>query len=201
MPLCSGPKIQSICSRPPAESKTTRYVRRHRVRFDIAWQPNLDNIQYDARCDGIFPFITNCQDLSPAQLLEAYKYQPHLEKRHEQFKSVYEVAPVWLKNEGRVEALLFLFYVVLLVQALIEREFRQSMKTRGIKSVPLYPEERECRAPSTQVIFHAFAGLQHHFLCRQGTTVRSFPPVLNPLQLQILDLLNLPHSLYFSDKR
>jgi transposase len=179
---------------------TTRYVRRHRVRFDIAWQPNLDNIQYDARCDGIFPFITNCQDLSPAQLLEAYKYQPHLEKRHEQFKSVYEVAPVWLKNEGRVEALLFLFYVVLLVQALIEREFRQSMKTRGIKSVPLYPEERECRAPSTQVIFHAFAGLQHHFLCRQGTTVRSFPPVLNPLQLQILALLNLPHSLYFSDK-
>lgn len=180
---------------------TTRYVRRHRVRFDIAWQPNLDNIQYDARCDGIFPFITNCQDLSPAQLLEAYKYQPHLEKRHEQFKSVYEVAPVWLKNEGRVEALLFLFYVVLLVQALIEREFRQSMKTRGIKSVPLYPEERECRAPSTQVIFHAFTGLQHHCVCRQGTTVRSFPPVLNALQLQILDLLNLPHSVYFSDER
>jgi transposase len=80
---------------------TTRYVRRHRVRFDIAWQADLGNIQYDARCDGIFPFITNCQDLSPAQLLEAYKYQPHLEKRHEQFKSVYEVAPVWLKNEGK----------------------------------------------------------------------------------------------------
>jgi len=36
-------------------SPTTRYVRRHRVRFDISWQANLANIQYDARCDGIFP--------------------------------------------------------------------------------------------------------------------------------------------------
>jgi hypothetical protein len=75
---------------------------------------------------------------------------------------------MWLKNEGRIEALLFLYFVVLLVQALIEREIRQAMKTHGIESLPLYPEERECRAPSTQAIFLAFQGLQHHRLCRHG---------------------------------
>jgi transposase len=176
-----------------------RYVRRHRLRLDISWQANLTNVEYDARCDGVFPFITNCRDLTPAQLLQAYKYQPNLEKRHEQFKSVYEVTPVWLKNEGRVEALLFLYYVVLLAEALIEREIRQSMKARGVGSLPLYPEERDCRAPSTQAVFQAFAGLQHHRLTRQGTTVRSFPPVLSPLQLEVLDLLNAPISLYSSE--
>lgn len=176
-----------------------RYVRRQRVRFDISWEINLTNIEYDARCDGTFPFITNCRDLTPTQLLEAYKYQPNLEKRHEQFKSVYEVAPVWLKNEGRVEALLFLYYVVLLVAALIEREIRQSMKSRGVESLPLYPEERDCRAPSTQAIFHAFTGVQRHGLTRDGKTVRSFPPILNPIQLQLLDLLNVPRWLYVNE--
>jgi transposase len=180
---------------------TTRYVRRHRTLIDIAWEANLPNIQYDARCDGIFPLITNCRDLSMAKLLEAYKYQPTLEKRHEQFKSVYEIAPMWLKNEGRIEALLFLYFVVLLVQALIEREIRQAMKTHGIESLPLYPEERECRAPSTQAIFLAFQGLQHHRLCRHGTTVRTFPPTLNVLQIQILDLLNVPQALYSAEKK
>ncbi len=89
--------------------------------------------------------------------------------------------------------------MVLLAEALIEREIRQSMKARGVGSLPLYPEERDCRAPSTQAIFQVFAGLQHHRLTRQGTTVRSFPPVLNPLQLKVLDLLNAPISLYYSE--
>ena len=36
---------------------------------------------------GMFPLITNCKDLSLKQTLEAYKFQPKLEKRHEQLKS------------------------------------------------------------------------------------------------------------------
>jgi transposase len=179
---------------------STRYVRGHRTRFDLAWEANLPNIQYDARCDGIFPFITNCQDLSMAQLLEAYKYQPNLEKRHEQFKSVYEIAPVWLKNEARIEALLFLYFVVLLTQALIEREIRHAMKIRGIDSIPLYPEDRQCRAPSTEAIFLAFQGLQQHRLLRHESIVRTFPLTLNALQIQILNLLKIPKSLYSTEK-
>jgi transposase len=39
------------------------------------------------------------------QLLEAHKGQPTIEKRFEQIKSVHEIAPVFLKNPGRIEAL------------------------------------------------------------------------------------------------
>ena len=135
-----------------------------------------------------------------AQLLEAYKYQPNLEKRHEQFKSVYEIAPVWLKSEARIEALLFLYFVVLLTQALIEREIRHAMKICGIDSLPLYPEDRQCRAPSTEAIFLAFQGLQQHRLLRHESIVRTFPPTLNALQIQILNLLKVPKSLYSTEK-
>jgi len=71
----------------------TRYLRRHRLRFDVEWCPTIATIAYDARCDGIFPLITNDRDLSLAEILTAYKYQPRLEKRHEQLKSVFAVAP------------------------------------------------------------------------------------------------------------
>jgi len=69
--------------------------------------PNQDNIvAVDERSDGMFPLITNCKDLSLKAILEAYKFQPKLEKRQEQLKSVQDLAPVWLKKVSRIEALL-----------------------------------------------------------------------------------------------
>jgi transposase len=171
--------------------RATRYLRRQRRRFDVAWSATAATIEYDARCDGIFPLITNERDLALAEILTAYKYQPRLEKRHEQLKSVYAVAPVLLKNEGRIEALLFLYFVVLLVQALLERDVRRAMTERGLPSLPLYPEDRECLAPSADGIFQVFAGLQHHQLHRRGTLIQTFPPELTPLQRQVLDLLGI----------
>ena len=62
-----------------------------------------------------------------------------IEKRFEQLKIVHEIAPVLLKNEGRIEALFTLYFLVLLVQALIERELRLAMKREGIEELLLYP--------------------------------------------------------------
>ena len=72
--------------------------------------------------------MTNDRSLSPAQVLEAHKGQPMIEKRFEQVKTVHEIAPVFLKDEGRIEALFTLYFLALLVQALIERELRLAMK-------------------------------------------------------------------------
>jgi hypothetical protein len=69
--------------------------------------------------------------------LEAHKRQPVIEKRFEQAKSVHEIAPVLLENEARVEALFFLYFIALLVQALIERELRLAMARNTIEELPL----------------------------------------------------------------
>ena len=69
----------------------------------------------------MFPLITNDRELAPGDVLQAYKGQPMIEKRFEQLKTVLEAAPVLLKDEGRIEALFTLYYLALLVQALIER--------------------------------------------------------------------------------
>src|SRR5215813_12095684 len=87
-------------------------------RFDIEWTTDEEAIAYDHESDGMYPLITNDRNLSPAQVLEAHKGQPTIEKRFEQIKTVHEIAPVFLKNEGRIEALFTLYFLALLVQAL-----------------------------------------------------------------------------------
>lgn len=174
----------------------TRYLRRYRVRFSLAARIRDDVVKADERSDGMFPLITNCRDLPLKEVLAAYKFQPHLEKRHEQLKSVQGLAPMWLKNTSRIEAVLFLYFVALLVQALLEREVRLGMAREKIARLPLYPEERECRAPTTERILALFAPLQRHRLRSDGRLVRIFEPDLTELHRQILGLLNLPVSVF-----
>lgn len=175
----------------------TRYVRRpRRPRFHLTWHPLADTIEYDSRTDGMFPLLTNWNELPAGDLLHKYKYQPQLEKRHEQLKTVRAVAPMLLKSVTRIEALLLLYFIALLVDALIERELRRAMKTAKIESLPLYPEERLCKAPTTDRVFDILRDLRRHHLLRRGRVVQTFQPELSDLQKQILQLLGVPLSAY-----
>lgn len=177
-------------------SSGTRYVRQRRPRFSLQWAPRADTIDYDARTDGMFPLLSNDDVLSARDLLEKYKFQPQLEKRHEQFKTVRAVAPVLLKSETRIEALLMIYFLAMLLDALIEREMRRSMAAASIRSLPLYPEGRTCKAPTTRRLFELFGSLQRHELFQHDRLVQCFEPKLSPLQLQILRFLAVPRSAY-----
>ena len=174
----------------------TAYVRRERRRFHLHWQPQADRIDYDAHTDGMFPLISNCEELSGAELLAKYKYQPQLEKRHEQLKTVHAVAPVFLKSVARIEALLFIYFLALLLDALIERQMRCAMRVAHITSLPLYPETRLCRAPTTDRLLDLFRDLQRHELYAGPRRMQVFHPNLSDLQTQVLDLLGVPDSAY-----
>ncbi|EQD51415.1 hypothetical protein B1A_13062, partial [mine drainage metagenome] len=60
----------------------------------------------------------------------------------------YEITPVSLKSVTRIEGLLFLYFIVLLMEALMEREVRLEMKSEKIASLPIYPEDRSCESPT-----------------------------------------------------
>jgi hypothetical protein len=97
----------------------------------------------------------------------------------------------------RVVALLTIYYLALLVQALLEREIRRAMRESGTDSLPLYPEDRECKAPTTRRIIDLFENIQLHELRtpRRGSPSR-FPTELSPLQRQVLRLLRVPETDY-----
>ena len=165
-------------------------------RFDIEWTLDYAAIAYDQVTDGMFPLLTNDRTLPPAQVLAVYKGQPRIEKRFEQIKSVHEIAPVFLKNEARIEALFTLYFLALLVQALIERELRLAMKREHIDQLPLYPESRACKRPTTEHILRLFSLAERHTLFADGLPIKVFEPELTPLQLDVLRLLDVPATRY-----
>jgi len=178
----------------------TAYRKITKRRFDIEWTTDEEAIAYDHNSDGIYPLITNDRSLSPAQVLEAHKGQPMIEKRFEQIKTVHEIAPVFLKNEGRIEALFTLYFLALLVQALIERELRAAMNREKIARLPLYPEQRLCAHPTTEQILGLFSFAERHELARDRNIVQVFDVEFTDLQRQVLGLLGVPEQAFHPQK-
>ena len=176
--------------------KNTRYRQVTRPRLHLQFAVDAEAVRTEAASDGCFPLITNDRQMEPAALLEAYKYQPNLERRHAELKGPMNVAPVFLKDAARIEGLLCLEFLALLTRALLEREVRQAMKRHNLTELSLYPEDRACAAPTATRILDIFAGLSRHRLYRDDDLVQVFPPHLTPLQTQVLDLLGVPADAY-----
>ena len=176
--------------------KNTRFRRGVRRRFHVVGRRNEGTIAFDTKSDGMFPLITNDEKLTGTEMLARYKSQSYLEKRFEQLKTVFGVAPVNLKKVTRVEALLFLYFLALLMQSLIEREIRQGMVRGKLESLPIYPEDRECEAPTTGRLLKLFEEVVVQRIWQGDRLVHVEQPKLAETQRQVLRLLGTSESVY-----
>jgi hypothetical protein len=175
----------------------TGYRRIEKKTFEVTSDVDYQQVGYDAVSDGCWPLVTNDRDMTGAEVLAAYRYQPNLERRHHLLKGVQDAAPVWIKTIPRIEAIFLCHFIALLIGALIERQIRMAMKAAEIASIPIYPELRGCAAPSADRIFEIFAHVARHELRDStGALVEVFEPELTNLQLQILELLGVPATGY-----
>ena len=165
--------------------------------YSLSFALDGDAVQFEAITDGIFPLITNLDaDTHPAKkVLEIYKFQPFLEKRHSQIKTYQEIAPVYLKNSERVVAFLHVHVMALMVAALIERKLRLAMRKNKIRSLPIYPEERPCPSPTIFDIVRLFRNVERYEVT-VGDDINIFPAQLTDLQKQVLELLEVPIAAY-----
>jgi transposase len=184
---------QSTAGRP---GRDTCYVRRTKRGWRLDWQVDENMIAYDRKSDGMYPLLTNDRSLALQEAFAAHRRQPAIEKRFEQIKTVFELAPIFLKNEARIEALFCLYFLALLVQALVERELRHGMKRAGVAELPIYPEERQSHRPTAEQIFRLFSLQARSVLVVAGKDVRVVHPELTDLQRQILHLMDVPTSAY-----
>ena len=70
---------------------------------------------------------------------------------------------------------------------------RAAMKAANTRSIPLYPELRDCPSPSASRVLEIFTGVSRHVLKdHNGHVIQVFEPELDKLQLQILELLSIP---------
>jgi len=172
----------------------TRYVKEEKLRFTLRHRIELERLDEEARCDGIFPLVSNDRVMTERELLLAYKQQPAIERRFEQMKTDFVVAPVYLKEVSRIQALLCVYFFVLLVESLLERELRRAMERKGLASLPLYPERRPCRRPTARRVIDLYEDVQRHMLTVGKRPPEVFSTELTRLQKRIIRLLGIPKA-------
>ena len=176
-------------------NRDTKYVKHVTTQFRLSFAVDPQRVAEDQASDGVFPLISNERELPPAELLRAYKRQPFIEKRFSQFKTDFEVGPMYLKSVSRIQALLCVYFFVLLVQTLLERELRRAMVTADLDCLPLYPEERDCDAPTTRRVLDVFDSVQRHELS-SDSEMQVFVTELTPVQREVAKLLGLSPRSY-----
>lgn len=165
--------------------------------YDFTVKEQRVALRKEANTDGVFPLVTNLPEEGNKTLdvLQIYRYQPYLERRFENLKTEYAIAPVYLKKSQRVIGLLHVYYIAIMVAALIERQIRGNMTKEGIAALPIYPEERECKAPTSPRIFDTFSNVDWYKETGAGGEA-IFPVELTKTQADVLKLLGLPRQLY-----
>jgi len=101
---------------------------------------------------------------------------------------------VYLKEASRIQALLCVYFFVLLVESLLERELRRAMERSGVESLPLYPERRACRRPTARRVIDLFDDVQRHTLRSGEGPPVTFTTELGRLQRRVLRLLGIPRA-------
>jgi len=172
----------------PVRAVRTKILQLHVTR-------NREALRAESRTDGVFPLVTNLGGRPKREILEIYKYQPYLEKRFALTKSEYGVAPIFLKKPRRVVALLHVYFVAIMLSALLERQVRSAMRRRDIPKIAILPEGRSTATPTTPRMLENFADASWHGF-HEGDRSISFPVEISATSALILDLADVPRELY-----
>ena len=168
-----------------------------KITYELKWQRDQFAIDKQALADGTFPIITNTA-LNCAEVLWNYKQQPRLEKRFNTIKSVLDVAPVFLEKSSRIEAITFLYFVALMVISLIEREVRKRMAEKSIESLPILPQKMKTKNPTWNNLRYLFRNVHLSEIYVKGQLVKRTLKGLRQIHIDVLHLLNVPSSAYYS---
>lgn len=157
----------------------------------LTWWFDPDVLAEQAAADGWYALLTNidAETADAARVLIDYKGQAAVERRYGDFKGPLAVAPMFLKDNKRIAALLTVICLALLVFCLIEREVRRRLGGDG-KMVGLYPDARRLRPTGRMILFH-LADLQMVPATATG------PPIVrisSGVQAHLLELLGIDET-------
>jgi len=185
-------KVKISPGRPSLESV---YKNKWEFKHRIQWELNKQALLEASKTDGLFPLITNTA-LEACEVLKKYKSQPFLEKRMYTKKTVLQVAPVFLKKEKRIEAILFLYFVALMIVSLIERKIRMNMAKANIEKLPILPQAMNSKKPTWNNIRYFFRNVHYSEIIQDGVSIQSMVKGLSDLHKQINRLLDVPSPVY-----
>jgi transposase len=124
----------------------------------LAWSLDQAAVDAEAATDGWYALLTTLPtDIDATQVLIRYKGQEVVERRYSAFKGPLAVAPMFLKTNRRITALITVICLALLVFCLIERAVRAAIAPEA-RMAGLTPGQKA--KPTGRLILGALAGLR-----------------------------------------
>jgi transposase len=172
--------------------RVTAYLRAEAGTDPATGKPTLDwrfdqaALDAEAATDGWYALLTTLPaDIDAAEVLRRYKGQEAVERRYGTVKGPLAVAPMFLKSNKRIAALITVICLALLIFCLIERQARLAIAPQT-RLDGLYVGRPA--KPTGRLIFEALARL------RLIPAVNGQPPGIpqpHPLQIRLLALLGV----------
>lgn len=152
----------------------------------LEWHFDEAALATEAATDGWYALLTNlAAEVSAAEVLGNYKGQEAAERRYSNFKGPIAVAPMFLKNNRRIEALISVICLALLIFSLVERAVRLALSP-AVKLAGLWAGR--AAKPTGRLIFIALSRLRLIPATTAGPAEIPRPP---PLQARLLELLGV----------
>lgn len=141
----------------------------------LSYQLNPEKLAHAQQQDGRYPILTNCGDLSAAEVLRHLKDQDQIEKRFWVLKGPLQIHPLWLHKDERLVSLVLVLMLALLIYCLLEHLARQA--------------QRHLTGRAVLEVFAAYTVVLLRFA--DGSQLWTFPE-LTPRQADLLAALNWP---------
>jgi hypothetical protein len=153
----------------------------------LGWSFDQAALDAEAATDGWYGLLTNLtvEQADAAEILRRYKGQEVVERRYGTFKGPLGVAPMFLKDNRRIAALISVICLALLVFCLVERAVRKALAP-ATELAGLYVGRPA--KPTGWLIFEALAGLRLNPTRGHDPPTIPIPP---PLPAKLLELLNV----------
>ena len=153
----------------------------------LDWHFDQDALDHEAATDGWYCLLTNLDpaDADAGEVLVRYKGQEVVERRFGGFKGPLAVAPIFLKNNRRIEALLSVICLALLIFCLVERQVRHALGPEV--TMTGFPGRSKAR-PTGRLIFDALGRLPLIPASATGPPIIPAPPALAARILELLDV-------------
>ena len=152
----------------------------------LEWHFDEAALERESSTDGWYALLTNLgPEVSTADVLRNYKGQEAAERRYSNLKGPIAVAPMFLKNNRRIEVLISVICLALLIFSLVERAVRLALSPE-VKLAGLWAGRPA--KPTGRLIFIALSRLR--LIPASGTNPAEIPRP-PPLQAHILDLLGV----------
>jgi len=122
----------------------------------ISWSVDEGAIEREERLRGHYVLTTNLPvEKSPSDVLAIQKDQWRAEQRFGHWKGPLEVSPIFLKDNKRIAALVFITALALMVYTIIERQVRLQLGDKDGFVKGFLPNRTQVTRPTGPTIFRA----------------------------------------------